>query len=259
MVLTIILGVLFTMLGFVFASFFGVVISRVPNNESIVRPASHCDSCGHTLKWYENIPILSFIFLKGKCKECGAKIPVFFFIYEILGGLFICLTYVQFGLSINFLFASLIVLILLLIGGYDFKTNTILDIFWIIFLALTIGFDVYRIVVLHYVWWHFLVGAGALGGFFLLLKVVFYLIKKEDVLGTGDVIFMAVAGLLLGYKTILIAVLVASILGCIIELSLIAAKKKDKESPIPFCPYLALGVFVAMVYGERIINLVIGG
>ena len=112
---------------------------------------------------------------------------------------------------------------------------------------------------LGYVWWHFLVGAGALGGFFLLLKVVFYLIKKEDVLGTGDVIFMAVAGLLLGYKTILIAVLVASILGCIIELSLIAAKKKDKESPIPFCPYLALGVFVAMVYGESIINLVIGG
>ena len=259
MVLTILLGVLFTLLGFVFASFFGVVICRVPNGESIVKPASHCDSCGHVLKWYENIPILSYIFLGGKCKECKTRIPVFFFIYEILGGLTICLAYVQFGLSINFLFASLITLILLLIGGYDYKTNTILDIFWIIFLALTIGWFVYKIVVLNHVWWHYLVGAAALGGFFLLIKVVFYLIKKVDVLGTGDVIFMAVAGLLLGYKTILIAVVVASIVGCIIELSLIAAKKKDRESPIPFCPYLALGVFVAMVYGESIVNLIIGG
>ena len=89
------------------------------------------------------------------------------------------------------------------------------------------------------------------------MKVTFYFVKKQDVLGTGDVIFMAIAGLLLGYKTILIALFVGSVVGSIIELTLIGLKVKDKESMIPFCPYLTLGVFVAMLYGQSIMNLII--
>ena len=258
MFIDIFVGILYACLGAIFASFFGVIICREPQGLSIVTPGSRCDNCGHELKWHENIPIFSFIFLKGKCKECGAKIGAFSLVYELIGALVMALTYVHFRLSIELIFATLIVLLMLLIGGYDYKTNTILDIFWILMLLITLGYDLYRILMLNAIWWHYLAGAGILGGFFLIIKGVFYLIKKQDVLGTGDVIFMAIAGLLLGYKTVLIALFFGSVVGAIVELTLVGLKIKDRESMIPFCPYLTLGVFIAYLYGQGLIDLVIG-
>ena len=257
MFIDIFVGIVYAIFGAIFASFFGVVISRFPQGLSIVKPGSRCDNCGHELRWYENIPIFSFIFLKGKCKECGQKIGVFSLVYEIIGALVMALTYVHFRISIELIFATCIVLLMLLIGGYDYKTNTILDIFWILMLLITLGYDLYRILALEGILWHYLLGGAILGGFFLIMKVTFYFVKKQDVLGTGDVIFMAIAGLLLGYKTILIALFVGSVVGSIIELTLIGLKIKDKESMIPFCPYLTLGVFIAMLYGQSIMNLII--
>ena len=257
MFIDIFVGIVYAIFGAIFASFFGVVISRVPQGLSIVKPGSRCDNCGHELRWYENIPIFSFIFLKGRCKECGQKIGAFSLIYEIIGALVMTLTYVHFRISIELIFATCIVLLMLLIGGYDYKTNTILDIFWILMLLITLGYDLYKILALEGIWWHYLLGGAILGGFFLIMKGTFYFVKKQDVLGTGDVIFMAIAGLLLGYKTILIALFVGSVVGSIIELTLIGLKIKDKESMIPFCPYLTLGVFIAMLYGQSIMNLII--
>ena len=138
MFIDIFVGIVYAIFGAIFASFFGVVISRVPQGLSIVKPASRCDNCGHELRWYENIPIFSFIFLKGKCKECGQKIGAFSLVYEIIGALVMVLTYVHFRISIELIFATCIVLLMLLIGGYDYKTNTILDIFWILMLLITL-------------------------------------------------------------------------------------------------------------------------
>ena len=101
-------------------------------------------------------------------------------------------------------------------------------------------------------------GAGILLIFFLAIKGLFYLVMKVDALGTGDIIFMAISGLLLGYKLILIALLFASVIGSIVELTLIGLKKKPKDAAIPFCPYLTLGVFIAMILGQDLINLIIG-
>lgn len=254
----IILGIVFTMLGCVFASFFGVIIARVPNNLSIVKPGSRCDSCGHELAWYENIPIFSYLFLGGKCKECKTKIPFASFLYEVIGGVVILLAYLKYGLTIDFAFMGVITLVLLLIAGFDYRTNTILDIFWIIFLVLVIGYDAYKIIAFEASIWPYLIGCGVIVAFFLIVKLVFYLVLKVDALGTGDIIFMGVAGLLLTYKTILVALLVASVIGSIIELTLIGLKKRNKEDPIPFLPYLTLGVYVAALYGNELVNLVLG-
>ena len=251
-------AIFFFCIGAIFASFFGVVIERVPKWESIVKPGSHCDNCGHELKWYENIPIVSYICLLGRCKECKAKIPLASFLYEVIGGLAMLTTFLNFGMSISVIFAGLITLILLLIAGYDFKTNTMLDIFWIIYLVLCVGFYLYRVLALKEVWWEGLLGAGILLVFFLAIKGLFYLVMKVDALGTGDIIFMAISGLLLGYKLILIALLFASVIGSIVELTLIGLKKKPKDAAIPFCPYLTLGVFIAMILGQDLINLIIG-
>lgn len=251
-------AIIITIIGCIFASFFGVIISRVPKGLSIVKPASHCDSCGHELAWYENIPILSYLFLGGKCKKCKARIPLTSLFYEMLGGAVLLLTYLKVGLSIDLAFMAVITLLLLLIAGYDYRTNTILDVFWIILLVIVIGYDVYRVVALEESVWPYLIGCGISLAFFGLVKLIFYFLLKVDALGTGDIIFMGIAGLLLGYKTILFAILIASVFGSIIELTLISLKKRNKEDPIPFLPYLTLGVYITALYGLDLFNLLMG-
>lgn len=252
----IILAIFAFILGSVFASFFGVICYRVPANMSIVRPNSHCGACGHVLKWYENIPILSYIFLGGKCKNCGAKIGASSLVFEIIGGVSCLLAILKYGISFDSLFVFSIVLVLLLIAMYDYYTNTILDVSWIILAVLSVGYYLYKVFVLKEAFEIGLIGLGAVTLFFLLIKLIFSLILHQDALGTGDVIVMGIAGLFLGYKIILIAVLFASVIGAIIELTLIALKVKDREKEIPFCPYLCFGIYIALLYGADLVNFV---
>ncbi len=245
-------------LGSIFASFFGVVISRVPKELSIVKPSSHCENCNHILKWYENIPIFSYIFLKGKCSKCKTPIGIFGFVFEIIGGLSLSLSYLAYGLRIETIFIVLIVLILLLIAGFDYQTNTILDIMWIIFLFLSILLFGYRVFILEHDFIPYLIGATVGFIFFMGIKVIGKLIMGVDCLGGGDVIIMAIAGLILNWGGLLVSILIASILGSIIELTLIKLKVRDRESEIAFCPYLCLGIFVALLYGQQIIDFYMG-
>lgn len=109
--------------GSVFASFFGVVISRVPRGESIVFPGSHCFDCGRELTWKENIPIVSWLVSGGKCRSCGAKIGVFSFVYEILGGLFPTLTYVFSDTLSEFILKVIFTEVVFLVCGYDWENH----------------------------------------------------------------------------------------------------------------------------------------
>lgn len=254
----IIISIYLFILGSIFASFFGVIISRVPNNLSIIKPASHCENCNHELKWYENIPVFSYLYLRGKCSECKTKIGFFGFILEILGGISFVLAYLAFGFSLETVFVLAITAILLLIGGFDYKTNTILDIFWIIFLILSGGLFAYRVLILNYSFNSYLIGVLVGFIFFMSIKVIGKLILGGDCLGGGDVILMSIAGLILGWDGLLLSVLIASVLGSIIELTLIKLGKKDRDSEIAFCPYLVLGIFVALLYGNPIIEFYLG-
>lgn len=254
--LNIIISIFMFLIGSVFASFFGVVCCRVPQGLSISHPNSRCDNCGHELKWYENIPIFSYIFLKGKCKECKSKIGASGFIFEIIGGVVLVLAFLKTGINIRLAFVIPITLIMLLMAMYDYYTNTVLDIVWIIFLILVVAYKAYTILVLKESWLEVLLGGVICGGFFLLVKLIFYLIKKIDALGNGDIIVMAIAGLLLGVKTILFSILIASVVGSIIELIKLKITKEEKE--LPFLPYLTLGIFVSMLYGLELFNLLIG-
>lgn len=256
--LDIIICVFLFILGSAFASFFGVVCYRIPNDLSISNPPSRCDNCNHKLSWYENIPILSYIFLGGKCKNCKSKIPVKGFIFEIIGGILLVLGYFKYKLDIQTILVELILLVLLLMAMYDIETNTVLDIVWIIYLVLVISLKAYQIFVLKADYLDTLLGGLICGGFFVLVKLIFYLIKKVDALGNGDIIVMAISGLLFGVKPILISILVASVIGSIIELTLIGLKKTSPDRLIPFLPYLVLGIVVAFLYGNEIVNIVIG-
>lgn len=258
MFIDVMISIYLFILGSVFASFFGVIISRVPKDLSIVKPASHCEKCDHILKWYENIPVFSYIFLKGRCSKCKTPIGISGFIYELIGGASFVLGYLSYGFSVETIFILSIVAILLLIAGYDFKTNSILDITWIIFLILSIILFSYRVFFLEHSYVKYLIGAVVGFVFFMGIKLLARLIMGVDGLGGGDVIVMTIAGLILGWSGLLISVLIASILGSIIELVLIKVGKRDRESEIAFCPYLVLGIFIALLYGETIINFYLG-
>lgn len=252
--MNIILAIFSFILGAILASFGGVIIARVPNGESIVKPQSHCSNCNNNLKWYDNIPILSFIILRGKCRYCKTKIGYFYFIIEILGGLSFLLVFLQFKISYNTIIGFFISFILLIMAGLDYKTHYVYDLSLIsLFLVSAASYIISQIINLEFNP-DGLIGlaVGFLG--FLLIRIIAKLITKEEALGLGDVYLMGAAGLLLGWQNLLLSVLFGSVIGAIIEVTLIIIKKKNRESEIAFIPYLALGIFLAYLYGNTIID-----
>lgn len=254
----VILSIFSFLLGAVLASFGGVLIDRIPNKQSIVKPASHCPNCNNYLKWYDNIPILSFLILKGKCRYCGQKIGLFYFLLEVLGGVSFLLVFLRFGINYNTIIGFGIAFLFLVIGGIDYKTHYIYDLSLIVFLVLSlVSYIVPQCLNLEFN------PAGLIGLavgflFFLLVKILARVIAKQEALGMGDVFLLGIAGLLLGWQSLILAILIASVCGAIIEVSLIALKKKNRESEIAFGPYLVLGIFIAYLYGQLIIDWYLG-
>lgn len=253
-----ILAIFSFIVGSVFASFIGVIAYRLPRGMSIVKPDSFCPSCKHSIKWYDNIPIISYIILGGKCRYCKGKIGISSLIFEIIGGISFLLIFLQFGISIDTLFLMAICFILLMIGLIDYYNHFIYDWSNYTFLGLSLIYIIYLSVMGKFVPIEYLIG-GLLGfGVFLLIRIVGKLAMKQECLGMGDVILMGAGGLLLGYKSLLLAVLIASVFGAILSLVLIALKIKSREDEIPFGPYLILGIYIAMVYGKTIIDWYLG-
>ncbi len=253
-----IIGVFIFILGSVIASFLGVVIYRVPNDMSIVKPNSFCPNCKKSIKWYDNIPIISYLVLRGRCRYCDAKIGINSFLLELLGGTLFLLVYVFYGFTYDILFLFPIVSILIVIAGIDYYNQIIYDWSWILLLLLTASYVLYVGLYNKEVPLENFVGASL--GFisFLLIKGIGRLIYKQDVLGMGDVILMGIAGLLLGYKVWLFALLVGSFVGSLIEISLIALKKRDRKDVIAFGPYLVLGILCGIVFGNIVVDYFLG-
>ena len=245
-------------LGSVFASFFGVIIDRVPKEISIVSPCSKCDNCGHELKWYENIPIFSYIFQGGKCSNCKTKIPCFLFVLEIIGGLSLLLVYLKYGLTIECLLICLISLMMLLIGGFDYKTNLVLDVFLYILAGLNISLFLYRVFVLKLYYLDYVVSLFVGLLFFLSLKLIMSKILKKDALGSGDIYLVSIMGLCFKPIELLMAISLASLIGSVISIILIKINKTDRNEEIAFCPYLCFGFYMMFIFGDFLSKLLVG-
>lgn len=255
--MNVIVGVYIFVVGTIFASFFGVIVDRVPQNKSIVTPSSSCDNCGHVLRWYENIPVLSYLFLGGKCSNCKTKIDSFLFIYELIGGLSLLLVYLKYGLTIECILIELITLIMLLIAGYDYKTNTILNIFLYILFALCLTLCLYRIFVLNYDYRPYIFSCILGLVFFLLVKIVMSKILKKEAMGLGDVLFAFIIGLVFQPFEQLLGILVSSTVGSIISIIMIQISKNNRDTQIPFCPYLCLGYYSMFILGDILTKLLL--
>lgn len=239
------------LVGTIIGSFLNVIIYRIPIGESIISPPSHCGNCDSRLRPLDLIPILSWIALKGKCRYCSSKISYRYPFVELLtGGLFL-FTYIAVGIDQK-LVAYLVLGCMLIINTFIDMDHFILP--NIILLFGLIAF-VLLTVFLPFISWRdsFL---GAFVGAVPLL--ILFLLTKGRGMGPGDVKFMGVIGLYLGWKLSLLTLFLSFILGGIFGILLLATRIKDKTDAIPFGPWIALAAFISMYWGSDIISWYLG-
>ena len=231
--------ILFFIVGTIFGSFYNVVGYRVPNGQSLLYPSSHCTKCNHKLKPYELIPILSFLFLGGKCSKCKDKISWFYPIFEFISGIAFMVSYLIFGLSLNCILSILFLSMLIIIIISDYQTMIIPDEVLIVFSLLILiveyfigGFPRIGICILN--------GVGSFT-FMLLLKLFGDFIFKKESMGGGDIKLLGVYGIVLGFPMSIVSIFLAAIIGLPISLMLL---KKNKSHEIPFGPFLAVSAII---------------
>ena len=242
----------FFIVGTIFGSFYNVVGYRIPKGESILYPSSHCPKCNHELKSYELIPILSFIFLGGKCKKCKTKISWFYPIFELLTGLSFMISYIVFGLSIECLYSIIFVSMLIIIIISDYQTMIIPDNV-LIFSSLLLIFIKFFMFGIENVGISLLHAAGSFI-FMLLLKLFGDFVFKKESMGGGDIKLLSVFGFVLGFPMSIISVFLSAFIALPISLIILKIKKNHE---IPFGPFLAISaaiIFFTQIDFNKIID-----
>lgn len=238
-------------LGLLFGSFLNVVIYRLPREESIVTPGSHCPQCNTPLKAGELIPVVSYLIQKGRCKTCGAQISSRYPKVELLTALLLTLQFHYFGFVFEFVFFAFLTLILVALTMIDYDLQIIPDELNLLLLVLGV---VYLLVVrlpevsLLGLLPH-LIGFVVGGGLFLLIAVV-----SKGGMGGGDIKLMAALGLWFGWQQLLVLMFISFVSGAAVSLLLMGIKLKGRKDAIPFGPFIAFAAYVTSVFGTHILN-----
>lgn len=238
-------------IGAIFGSFYGVVGTRLPEGKSIVKPRSHCEKCGHILKWYENIPILSYIFLGGLCKKCKNSIGFVYFLTELLSGCLFALCYKVFGISYEFFTAVILSSLVIIIFVSDSKYMIIND------SPLIIS----AIIIFIIKWLNTGIVSALLSilsglilfGVAYLLMLFGSLVFKQEALGGGDIKLSFVAGMVLGVKLGILYIVLASFLAFPYA---VYVTLKNKDNMLPFGPFLVSSLLIIYL-NTNIINEII--
>ena len=235
--------VMLTLLGTCVGSFLNVLIYRIPKGEEFVKTPSHCMSCGHGLCWYENIPIVSWLLQGGKCRACGVKLSAQYPIVEGLNGAMWLLTGILYrGDWLTVGLYCILFSMLLTLSIIDWRTFTIPN--GINFTIFLLG--VVRLVTDLNSWPKYVIGLFSVSLVFLLM----HFLTGGNGLGMGDVKLVAAAGLLLGWSSMLLAVVIGSVSGAVIH-SIRMRGGADRK--LAFGPYLAAGIWIAALGGEQIV------
>ncbi|MBU0711303.1 prepilin peptidase [bacterium] len=237
--------------GLMIGSFLNVCIYRIPKKESIVIPRSHCPHCNHQLRVWENIPVISFLMLKGLCSSCKNKISFRYPIIELLTAILLLMAYFRFGLSVDFFIYSFFLCLLVIITFIDIDTMEILN--GLLILGLIVG--VYPVLEggINSIY-QSLIGALSLGLGFFLIRVIGQLLLKKESMGFGDVKYAALIGLLLGWKIGLVASAIAFLSAAILFLMLLPFRKIAIGQRIPFGPFLSFGALLGLIWGPHILE-----
>lgn len=231
--------------GLVIGSFLNVCILRIPEKETIVTERSHCMNCGYQLAWYDMIPVASYLALHGKCRKCKAGISAQYPIVEALNGILYVIVVAVNGLEFTSILYCLLVSALIVLSVIDFRTYEIpfgINVF-IFILGLA------NLILERAAWQEYIIGFFAVS---IPLELLL-LLSKGRAIGGGDVKLMAAAGILLGWKKIILALVLGCILGSVIHI--IRMKISDAERVLAMGPYLAMGIFLSALWGNTWIQM----
>lgn len=234
--------------GFVMGSFYNVVGFRLPISESFIYPQSHCPNCNNDLIYFDNIPVISYLLLKGKCRFCKVNISIIYPMVELFTGLlfmFAVYKMEEFNLFVSLALISFIIIITITDLYYFIIPNKILLFFLSLFILLRIIYPLDP-------WYESVIG------FLISYVIVFILIVlSRGGIGAGDLKLLAVLGFLTGTKIVLLGFILAILFGGLYGFGLLLFKRKNKGDYIPFGPFIGVSILISFYYHERIINLYI--
>ncbi len=244
---TIIWGIYVFAVGLIFGSFFNVCIYRIPKEESVAFPPSHCPNCSNKLKPLDLIPVFSYLFLKGKCRYCGEKISPRYALVELFTGIIFLLLFLEYGISFVFFKYVILSSFLIIIGIIDYDTT---DVYFKITLT---GVVIGVILMLAGFVFHVSILDAVLGAF-LGGGVIFLIVFLTKGMGEGDIEICLLSGLYLGLSKTTVLLFLSFVIGGIIGILLLILKKKTRKDYIPFGPFIAAAGVITMLLGDKIIN-----
>ncbi|HPA14561.1 MAG TPA: prepilin peptidase [Desulfobacterales bacterium] len=236
--------------GMCIGSFMNVCIYRLPISKSIVYPGSMCPTCGNPIRFYDNIPVFSYLWLRGKCRHCETPIPFRYPLVEIMGGFLALCVYMKFGLTIESLIYYALIASLLVITFIDIDHTMIPDI--ITLPGIPIGFLASMVLPSMKVI-DSLLGILAGGGILYFVGWAYHLITKKEGMGGGDIKLLAMIGAFLGWKGVIFTVFIASTVGAATGILIMLRVNKDMKLAIPFGPFLSLGAIAYVFFGPELI------
>ncbi len=240
------IGLFIFIFGLLIGSFLNVIVFRLDQKKTFIFGRSACPNCKKEITWQDNIPLVSFLILGGKCRHCKKNISLQYPIVELTTAIVFLLFYFYLGLSLQFFIYLVFSSFLIIIFVYDLKHYLILDRVTIPAMIFAFLANLYLKVPLT----SLILGAIVGAGFFALQ----FFLSKGKWVGDGDIRLGALMGLILGLKLTLVALFLSYILGASIGLILIFTNKKKMSSQVPFGPFLVAGTFIALLYGQKLLD-----
>lgn len=246
-------------------SFLNVCIYRLPKSESIVNPPSHCPKCNKKIEWFDNLPLISYILFRGKCRNCKTTISPRYFLVELLTGVMFFFLMFKFGLSFDFFIFMIFTCVLIIVTFIDFDHFLIPDVLVLPGIVLGLAVSVKNSLLVNlsplffdvsYPFSAFLNSlTGAIFGFLSLLFVAVLgeMLFKKEAMGGGDLKLLAMMGAFLGWRNVFFTIFMSSLVGSVIGIALILFKKKGRWEYIPYGPYLALAGIISIFWGDILI------
>ncbi|MEA3223738.1 MAG: prepilin peptidase [Thermodesulfobacteriota bacterium] len=236
--------------GLIIGSFLNVCIYRIPQDESIIVPGSHCPKCGAKIAPWDNIPILSYLFLRGRCRNCKVKISPRYPLVEAITALLALGLLYRFGPTLDFAIYFILVCALVVVTFIDIDHQIIPD-------RISISGILIGLVAIYWLpvsYKDALIGLVLGGGILMGVIYGYYFITGKQGMGGGDVKLLAMIGVFIGWKGVLFTILTSSAIGSVVGLTWIALTHKDTRSPIPFGPFLSLGAIIYLFWGGAVID-----
>ena len=271
-VMTPVIGAFVLLFGLVLGSFLNVCIVRIPSGKSVVLPASACPQCGTAIRPYDNVPVLSYLVLGGKCRGCKAKISLMYPVVEALTGLLFLGCYFAFGLTVEGLKWAIFSAILVVLIFTDLRERLLPDVVNYTGLGLALVLSFFALPTDGTARWlssHIfefpppspvlsfadaLLGAAVGGGLLWLVSEAYFRLRGREGMGFGDVKMMLMAGAFLGVKRTLLTIMAGSLLGSILGIAFILSRRKDSDYELPFGTFLGFAAILAVFFGTPLVN-----